>query len=214
MTAWKRRVLYAGVCVAVLLALAPWALTAFAKWLVIDDPPQSAQAVVVFGGQLPFRAMEAASIYRRGLAREVWLTEGGVFPEDLALERLGIDKPPEHFYSRQVLERLGVPEESIHLIAGHNVNTADEVRTVAREAKARGGNRVILITSKYHTRRVKVLWRKLIGDKPEAIVRYTADDPFQPDGWWRNAFDASAVAHEWFGLLNAWAGFPIKSEPR
>lgn len=92
------------------------------------------------------------------------------------------------------------------------MNTAEEVRTVASELNARGGGRVILITSKYHTRRVKVLWQKLVGNRPESIVRYTPDDPFQPDRWWRNAFDASSVTHEWFGLLNAWAGFPIKSE--
>ena len=30
--------------------------------------------------------------------------------------------------------------------------------------------------------------------------------------WWRDAGDGTTVVHEWFGLLNAWAGFPIKSE--
>ena len=209
---WKRRIYVSILLVTVCLSLALFALSALGRWLMVDEPLEQASAVIVFGGHLPFRAMEAASIYREGLAREVWLTEGGVFPEDLALERLGIDKPAENFYSRQVLERLGVPDKSIRLVAGHNVNTAEEVRTVASELKARGGDRVILITSKYHTRRVKVLWHKLIGNRPEAIVRYTPDDPFQPDRWWRNAGDASSVAHEWFGLLNAWAGFPIKSE--
>ena len=213
-TRWPRRALIGVVCVALFLGSVSWPLPALGRWLEVDDPLSSAQAIVVFGGHLPFRAMEAASIYRQGWAREVWLTEGGIFPEDLALERLGIDKPPESSYSQQVLERLGVPANSIRLIAGHNVNTADEVRTVARELKARGGDRVILITSKFHTRRVKFLWYKLIGNRPEAIVRYTPYDTFQPDRWWRNAADASSVAHEWFGLLNAWAGFPINSEPR
>ena len=211
-TRWPRRTLIGVVFLAVFLGLAPSALSALGRWLEVDDPLSSARAIVVFGGHLPFRAMEAASIYHQGWAREVWLTEGGVFAEDLALERLGIDKPPESSYSQQVLERLGVPASSIRLIAGHNVNTADEVHTIARELS--GGDRVILITSKFHARRVKVLWHKLVGNRPAAIVRYTPDDPFQPDRWWRDAADASSVTHESFGLLNAWAGFPIKSERR
>jgi uncharacterized SAM-binding protein YcdF (DUF218 family) len=211
-SSWKPRVLIAILFLAVAAALLLVALSTVGRWLMVDDPLQSAYSVVVFGGQLPFRAMEAAAVYKQGYVREVWLTQGGVFAEDLALTRLGIDKPPEHFYERQVLERLGVPPKSIRLLAGHNVNTAAEVRTVARELKACGGNRVILITSKYHARRVKVIWHALVGDHPEAIVRYTPDDPFEPARWWHNTADAMAVSRELFGLANVWTGFPVKSE--
>lgn len=137
---------------------------------------------------------------------------GGVYPEDLALARLGIDRSPEHEYSRQVLQRLGVPGQAIRLIDGQTQNTVDEVRAIAKELKISGGDRVILITSKYHARRVKFIWHAVVGDRPAAIVRYTPDDPFQPDRWWRNTQDAMSVSREWFGLLNAWAGFPVKSE--
>ena len=194
------------------LILAPLALTRAGTWLVVEDPLQHARAVVVFGGQVPFRAMEAASIYRQGWTNEVWLTQGGIYEEDLALARLGIDRPPEHAYSRQVLQRLGIPDQCIRVIGGRTQNTAEEVRVVARELQSRGGSQVILITSKYHARRVKTIWHSLVGDYPHAIVRYTPDDPFKPDQWWRNTEDAMSVSREWFGLLNAWSGFPVKSE--
>jgi hypothetical protein len=51
----------------------------------------------------------------------------------------------------------------------------------------------------------------LVGSRPEAVVRYTPDDPFDPDRWWKTTSDAMAVSREWFGLLNAWIGFPIRS---
>ena len=211
---WRRRLVAAVLALVILVALSPLALSAVGKWLVVADPLEPvhvdpARAVVVFGGGVPFRAMEAAAIYRQGLAHEVWLTQGGIFIEDLTLQRLGIDRPPEHSYSRQVLERLGVPPEAIRVLDGHNLNTADEVRTVAR---ASGSDRVILITSKYHTRRVKVLWRALSGARGKAMVRYSEDDPFDPARWWRNTADAMSVSRELFGLVNAWAGFPVKSE--
>jgi uncharacterized SAM-binding protein YcdF (DUF218 family) len=194
------------------LALAPVAVRTPGTWLVVDDPLQPARSVVVLGGQVPFRAMEAAAVYQQGWTREVWLTQGGVHEEDLALEQLRIDRPPEHVYSQHVLERSGVPVDAIRVLPERNVNTADEVRAVARELEAAGGGRVILITSKYHTRRVKALWSALVGSRPEAIVRYTRNDPFEPRRWWRNTADAMSVSREWFGLLNVWAGFPVSSE--
>jgi uncharacterized SAM-binding protein YcdF (DUF218 family) len=207
-----RRTLAAAMFLTTFVVLASLVFRTAGSWLVVADALQPARAVVVFGGHVPFRAMEAAAIYKQGWAREIWLTQSGVYGEDLALERLGIERPPEHVYSRLVLERLGVRSDAIHLLAERNRNTADEVRAVARELKADGGTRVILITSKYHARRVKVIWHTLVGSRPEAIVRYAAEDPFEPNRWWRNTADAMSVSREWFGLLNAWAGFPVKSE--
>jgi uncharacterized SAM-binding protein YcdF (DUF218 family) len=209
----KRRRLLVGILLAAtVLAAAPVALTIAGTWLVVEDPLQPVRSVVVLGGHAPFRAMEGAALYNQGWAREVWLTQSGVYPEDIALERMKIDRPPEHEYSRQVLERLGVPGNAIRVLTGRTMNTVDEVRAVARELKAEGGGRVILVTSKYHTRRAKVVWRALAGPFDQAIVRFASDDPFEPRRWWRNSADASSVSHEWLGLLNAWAGFPVRTE--
>jgi uncharacterized SAM-binding protein YcdF (DUF218 family) len=211
-TGLRLRLIVAIVFVVAGLTTAPFGLTVAGTWLVVQDPLQPARSVVVFGGQVPFRAMEAAGLYSQGWAKEVWLTQGEIFAEDIALGRMQIDRPPEHVYSQRVLERLGVPCDAIRVLPERNANTADEVRAVAREIKATGGGRVILVTSKYHTRRVKIIWRALAGGGPQAIVRYTPDDPFEPRRWWRNTADALSVSREWFGLFNVWAGFPVSSE--
>jgi uncharacterized SAM-binding protein YcdF (DUF218 family) len=126
-------------------------------YLLIDDPLEPATAVVVFGGHLPFRAMEAANLFRKGLVTEVWLTQGIMHAEDDALTKLGVHVIPEHEYSRQVLERMGVPPASIRVIDGQVDNTAQEVTVVAQEMRRVSVKRVILITSKYHTRRVQTI---------------------------------------------------------
>lgn len=208
----RRPLVVAIVVLVALLALASLAVRGAGTWLVVDDRLQPASAVVVFGGQVPFRAMEAAAIYKQGLTREVWLTPGGVYDEDIKLAELGVERPLEYTYSRQVLERLEVPPEAIRVLPGRTQNTADEVRAVARELQETGGNRAIVVTSKYHTRRVKVLWRSLVGSGPQLVVRYTPDDPYEPTRWWRTSEDIRSVWREWFGLLNAWAGFPVSSE--
>ena len=201
----------AGALVLLCLAAAPYILDSIGRWLVTEDPLRQARAIVVLGGQLPFRAMEGGTIYQSGWAPEVWLTRGGIYEEDLALARLGIAHTPEYEYSRQVLEHVGVPASAIRILDGPNFSTADEVRTIARQLQAAGGGRVILITSKFHSRRVRATWHRIVGRNPEAAVRYTNDDPSRPERWWTNTEDARAVAREVFGLLNLWAGFPLQS---
>jgi uncharacterized SAM-binding protein YcdF (DUF218 family) len=208
----RRQVVIGIALLTIVFVLAVVTFRLAGTWLVVADPLRPAQSVVVFGGHVPFRAMEAAAVYKQGWTREVWLTQGGLYLEDVELAKLGIQRTPEHIYSRRVLERLGVPSHVIRELPGRNISTADEVRTVARELKAAAGDRVILVTSKYHTRRVKRIWLTLVGTRPEAIVRYTPQDPFDASRWWRNTADAMSVSREWFGLLNAWAAFPMKSE--
>ena len=208
----RRRPIGAVLLAVAMLALAFFALSHAGTFLIVEDPLQRAPAAVVFGGKTPFRAIEAARLYREGWAREVWLTEGGLSADDVALAELGIERTPEHVYNRQVLEHLGVPNGAIRVIETKNRNTADEVRTIARALTIAGADRVILVTSNYHTRRVKALWHASVGSLPEAIVRSAPDNTFDAQHWWRDAADAMAVSREWFGLLNARAGFPVKSE--
>lgn len=149
-------------------------------------------------------------MYHNRLAPEVWVPQVRDDVDRRALEALGIAVALEHEYSRRVLVRSGVPASAIRVLPGTNANTADEIRTVARQLREKGGGTVIVVTSKFHTRRVKVLWDLLARDMDAPIVRYTPDDPFDRDGWWRNTRDAAAVAREYFGMLNAWAGFPVR----
>jgi len=208
----RRRSVGAVALLTAVIAVALYVWSHAGTWLVVADPLQHARAAVVFGGKTPFRAMEAAKLYKGGWTSEVWLTEGGLSADDVALAQLGVERTQEYVYNRLVLERLGVPPGAIRVLMGRNNNTAEEVRTIARALSESGGERVILITSNYHTRRVRALWRAVVGNRPEAVVRFAPDEGFDADHWWRDTADAWSVSREWFGLLNAWSGFPLKSE--
>ncbi len=70
---------------------------------------------------------------------------------------------------------------------------------------------VILVTSKPHTRRVRTIWRKarrLRSRPPLSVLR--SDDPYDGAHWWRHTHDALDIVRETLGLLNAWAGFPVR----
>jgi uncharacterized SAM-binding protein YcdF (DUF218 family) len=207
---WRRRALVILVVVALGVGVATWSLARLGYWLIVDDPLTRAGAMVVLAGDFPFRAMEAAALYREGWAVEVWLASTRVVARDAALERLGL--PPvggEEEANRAVLIRLGVPAAAIRLVPGIAQRTADEVRLVAEELGRQRQDRVILVTSKAHTRRVRALWRRLAGAESRAIVHFAREDPFDPGRWWGNTRDALLVSREVLGLLNAWAGLPL-----
>jgi uncharacterized SAM-binding protein YcdF (DUF218 family) len=191
------------------LIAAVWACGGLGDWLVVNDPLQKADAIVVLGGHLPYRAIEAAEIFRVGWAPEVWVTQTD-HPRDLVVEALEIGYVREHEYSRRVIERLGVPSRAIRMLERKVVNTSDEVLTVAETLRSTGGNRVIIVSSKAHTRRIQETWRILAKDDLKAIVRYTEDDPYRPDRWWATSTDALTVVREVGGVLNVWAGFPLE----
>ena len=205
----KRRL---GAAAALLILLAGFAIARAGTFLTVSDPLQKADAIVVIGGRVPFRAMKGADLYKQGVAPEVWLTIGNRNAAEIEMERLGVHPTLEHVYSQQVLERLGVPSRVIRIIPGRNNNTATEMRTIGGYARRNGAARIVLVTSNYHSRRVRTLWRKLVGDSPEAIVQYTVAEPFDERRWWADSADGWTVSREWFGLVNAWLGFPVRSE--
>src|SRR6266436_1308537 len=154
------------------------------RWLVVEDPLVKARAIVVLSGAMPLRAIEAAKLYCEGYAPEIWLTHSSEPGE--TLEEMGIPFAGEDDYDTRVLMHEGVPQEAIRVLAPPIVNTADEIKVVATTLAREKGGAVIIVTTKPHTRRVRLLWRRLAPGKGRAIVR------------------------EVLGLLNAWAGLPLR----
>ncbi len=177
------------------------------RWLVVEDPLVKARAIVVLSGAMPLRAIEAAKLYREGYAPEIWLTHSTEPGE--TLEKMSIPFAGEDYYNKLVLIHEGVPAEAIHVLDRPIVNTADEIRAAAAALKPGKDAAVILVTTKAHTRRVRLLWRRLAPGQGRAIVRAASADPFDPRHWWRTTSDALDVVREFLGLLNAWAGLPL-----
>jgi len=177
------------------------------RWLVVEDPLVEARAIVVLSGAMPLRAIEAAKLYREGYAPEIWLTHSTEPGE--TLEEMGILFSGEDYYNARVLMHEGVPPEAIHVLEPPVVNTADEIKVIAPTLARGKDGAVILVTAKAHTRRVRLLWRRLAPGQGQGIVRAASGDPFDPQHWWRNTRDALDVVREVLGLLNAWAGLPL-----
>ena len=204
----KRRWLVPG---GIFIALAAIAVSAFftvGKWLVVEDPLTHADVIVVLSGRLPERALEAARVYKAGYADQVWISP----PESPAddLKAMNISYLGEDFYNEKVLMAQGVPPDAIRILDRPDANTEAEVRQTVEDLRAMDFHSVIIVTSKPHTRRVRTIWRKLVGSDPSMIVRFASKDTYDGAHWWRHTRDALDVVRETLGLVNAWAGFPLR----
>lgn len=178
------------------------------RWLIREDPLSPADVIVVLSGSMPSRAEEAARLYRLGDAHEVWVSQPAAPTSELA--SMGIRYLGEDYFNSQVLIHSGVPEAALHVFPEPIVDTQEEVKEIAAEMRREGKASVIIVTSPQHTRRVKTLWCKIVGENPRAIVRAARQDSFDADHWWRNTQDTFSVARELMGLTNAWLNFPVR----
>jgi len=199
---------------AVLSALAVVALFAgfllmlrVGHWLVKQDDLQKADAIAVLSGGFPARALEAASLYRDGYAKEIWLTKPGAGSP--ILKEMGIHYPTEADFNYRVLLRQGIPGKAIRILGQPIGNTSDEVDVISDKLQKRNENSVIIVTEKAHTRRVHMLWTRLSAPHGAAIIRAVSHDEFDPGAWWNHTEDTLQVVHEMVSLVNLWAGMPV-----
>jgi uncharacterized SAM-binding protein YcdF (DUF218 family) len=204
----RRRPLWLPIA-GVLIFLLLLAFLNVGRWLDREDPLQKCAAIAVLSGRMPDRALEAARLYNQGYASQVWLSYS-VEPA-ATLQKYGVPYAGEETYNRLLLMHQGVPENAIRVLDPPIVNTADEMRTFAKALSHLPDNRrIILVTSKVHTRRTATLWKLLSSKDGTAIVRGVSDDEFEPARWWKNTRDALDVVREVLGLLNTWAGLPLQ----
>lgn len=208
----RHRKLIGAFALFLILAVSVWVFLGIGRWLVVEDPLERADAIVVLSGGLPYRAIEAAKIFREGYAPEIWVSHP-IGPGQ-ELEAMGIHYVGEESYSRDVLLHEGVPPASIQVFQSTIVDTEEEIREISEALRRRGKTRVIMVTSPPHTRRVKTLWHRMVGAPPHAIVRAAFEDPYDAAHWWRKTGDALSVVRETLGLLNAWAGRPVRPQGR
>ena len=204
----KRLWLILGGTLILLAAAATAVFFTIGNWLVVEDPLTRADAIVVLSGQLPTRAIEAARLYQAGYGEQVWISQPVAPVEEL--KTMKIYYLGEDFYNEKVLLAQGVPAAAIRVLDRPSANTEEEVKEVSDHLRRDNFHHVIIVTSKPHTRRVRAIWRRLVGSDPSMIIRYADGDPYDGAHWWRHTHDALDIIRETLGLLNVWAGFPVR----
>jgi uncharacterized SAM-binding protein YcdF (DUF218 family) len=166
---------------------------------------QRADAIFVFAGTRMERALEAADLYAQGYAPLVVLTEQMPDGAVDALASRGIVLPTEAELSRDVMVKLGIPSDAIVIAPGVHNSTGQEAQTLRSLTRVRGWRRIIVVTSKLHTRRAALAARREVRAMGvDVIARGSRYDPADPAHWWRSRRDVRWVLLESQKLLAYW----------
>ena len=185
-------------------------LREIASFLIVEDSLEPAAAIVSLGGDgtPPFREIEAARLYRAGWAPLVVIVRGAHHQDSQPFKDLGNETKQPYELSRESLIREGVPASAILLIKDNAHNTFEELQAAFRALSAKE-SRVILVTSKYHTRRTRLTWNQVSRGHSRAIVRAADRDSFDAIPWPQERVVVLAVVREYLAVINAYTGFPI-----
>ena len=198
----------------------PALLTRAGAYLIDEDPPAPADAIVVLAGSLPDRVLEAVTLYQDGFAPRVILSRGRENAAYAKLDAMGVKLPRVSDLNRAVAEQLKVPPTVITEVGGgmDGGSTLQEAQDVLRYVREQGYKKILLVTSKAHTRRAALIYRTLAAGGVEVIVRPSRYDRFQAQGWWRDRTDIRRVLIEYqkllvFLLLDRWRIQPVAASP-
>lgn len=182
------------------------------QWLKAADTPAKVDAMIVLAGS-PQRAMYASDLYRQGYAPTVYVSRPAREREHSTLEQFGIVLPTEEFVNRRILNHGGVSDQKIQVYSLGSVNTLDEARTL-RDALPRTTHAIMIVTSPYHVRRVKMVFGEVFhGSGISVRVVASPHEPF-PDHWWTNRDAAQQTILEVIKIVFYQAGgsFPRGSQ--
>lgn len=182
-----------AVLLVVLLAGAPF----LGSLLVAEDQLERADAIFVLAGSRASRWLEARDLVKEGYAPVVLVSHG--LREDA--ERLAIEQgarlPSAGDVARDGLIALGVPSAQVVVLPGRPDNTADEASELRGYALQRGWKKVIVVTSKLHTRRAGFAMRRAVaGTEIRILMRATRYDTANPGRWWQRRSTIRSVMHE------------------
>ena len=119
----------------------------------------------------------------------------------------GIAELMEH----DLIER-GVPREKIVRFVHDADSTVEEAQALTRLAKEKKWHSVIVVTSNFHTRRARYIFRRVFPQGMEVRVASARDGDFDPEHWWEKRKSTKELTREFAGMVVTWWELRRKGE--
>lgn len=180
-------------CAFLYLARGPILRFVAESWIV-EDPLGKADALVVLSDDNFYadRATRAAELLREGKAPLILASGRRLRPN------AGIAELMEH----DLIER-GVPREKIVRLPQDADSTKEEAEALLKFAKEKKWRSLIVVTSNYHTRRARYIFRRVFPQGIEVRIASARDGDFDPQHWWEKRKSTKELTREFAGMLVA-----------
>ena len=171
-------------------------------FLFFQQEPEKADVIVVLNGRDTERSLAAADLYNQGYSNRIVIARGSKQPGNDEFWRRVRDNFDGKIFFQRALYAMGIPESSFKLI-GNGVDSTYDEALVTKEFLADNGYKsILLVTSKWHSRRAYLTFRSALKkDGIRIIVQPSKYDVFNPDTWWKNSNDAELVFYEYTRLI-------------
>ena len=178
-------------------------LQGIGNYLVLEDQPQKADLIVVLAGSPVVRGLAAADYYNQGLAPKIFLSRGGLEQSNLLNGLTGLDLNNTGYWAltRDIMVAKGVPRSTVVMDTRFVESTLDEANRFAEYLKAAPIKKMILVTSRFHSRRAYQTFSRVLGPEVKIISLPSQYDPYQPDAWWKDRASFKNVVLEYQKML-------------
>src|SRR5438128_413272 len=192
------------VCFVLYLVRRPILRLAAETWIV-EDPLDKADALIVLGDDNFYadRATRGAQLFREGKASVIVASGRRLRPN------AGIAELMEH----DLIER-GVPRERIVRFVHDADSTVEEARALTRIVRERKWHSIIVVTSNFHTRRARYIFRRVFPQGVEVRIASARDGDFDPEHWWEKRKSTKELTKEFAGVVVTWWELRGKGETK
>jgi uncharacterized SAM-binding protein YcdF (DUF218 family) len=184
------------VCLVVLLVVTvvarrPLLRSAGGFWVVEDDlAPADALIVLSDDNYGSDRAARAAELYHQHYAPVV-VASGRMLRPYFGIGDL----------MTRDLSARGVPALAL-LVEPHTAaDTLEEAQVMRGLVAAHGWRRIIVVTSNYHTRRARYIYRRVMPSGVSVSVAAANDSQYDASSWWQSRAAIKIFMHEFAGML-------------
>jgi uncharacterized SAM-binding protein YcdF (DUF218 family) len=166
-----------------------------ARTFVVQDELRPSDVMIVLGDDnYPAdRATRAAELFRERWA-PVIVASGRYLRPYASIADL---------MQRDLMAR-GVPQSAIVHFPHFAASTREEAYAFRELAESRGWKHVLVVTSNYHTRRARYVFRDVLDEQFDVRVVSAADAGFDPRNWWESRDGRKIFLRETLAWPLAW----------
>lgn len=148
-----------------------WISVPIMEWyLIVDQPLQSADALVVMAGSMEERLPAVALLYKNKVADKILLTNDGVpsaFSEEKHRNLYQIE------WAELDLLKTGIPKNAIFQLSHTTSGTIYDALNTRAAVLDKGIKSIIIVTSDYHTKRSLWIFKRVFKEYPVKIGVYS-----------------------------------------
>jgi uncharacterized SAM-binding protein YcdF (DUF218 family) len=171
--------------------------------LVVEDPAEQVDALFVLSGNAFDRGREGARLYNAGYTPKI-VCLGGESNSSLELYNVLVSTAE---ITKAVVLNNNVPERDIELLE-KGTSTFEEFEAITTMCKERGWTKIMVVSSRFHTRRIHEFFRlRLHFEGIKMVLRGAKDIIFEEDCWWKSEPGMIFVNNEYVKLLFYWMNY-------